>query len=159
MGEGPGAAEALGEFGAGVKKKQSGELLAGKMATVPLASGPSGSKKGRARGGSLGRDSGLYGGDGSDASDEEFAWGVEVEGMRVGDVSALTGEGELISCETDQADAVGVEALFRSISALLVDKRENIERERTLRRKDSVMLTDPAKDAKEAKGRTRGCCA
>jgi len=52
----------------------------------------------------------------------------------------------------------GVEALFRSISALLVEKREKIERERTLRRKDSVMLADPTKHAKEAKAKTRGCC-
>ncbi len=57
---------------------------------------------------------------------------------------------------------LGVEALFKAISSLLVDKKDKIERERTLRRKNSVMLTDPAKDAKaganEAKG-WYGCCA
>ena len=89
MGEGPGAAEALGEFGAGIKKKQSGELLGSnlKNATVPLA-GPF--KKGRARGGSLGRDSRLYG----DEPEEEMGWGIEIENMRVGEVSAATGQGE-----------------------------------------------------------------
>jgi len=88
MGEGPGAAEALGEFGAGVKKKQSGELLGSKASTIPVIA-----TKTRARGGSLGRDSRLYSGSGSDASEEEV-WGVDVEGMRVGEVSALNGEGE-----------------------------------------------------------------
>lgn len=51
----------------------------------------------------------------------------------------------------------GVEALFKSISALLVQKREKIERERTLRRKDSVMLVD-TDGKKDVKGKTRGCC-
>ena len=52
----------------------------------------------------------------------------------------------------------GVEALFKSISAILVEKRDKIERERTLRRKDSVMLADPARTAKESKSKSRGCC-
>ena len=52
----------------------------------------------------------------------------------------------------------GVEALFKSISALLVEKREKIERERTLRHKDSIMLTDEATRAKDAKTTTKGCC-
>lgn len=89
MGEGPGAAEALGEFGAGVKKKQSGELLGNKASTIPITA-----SKSRARAGSLGRDSRLYGvGSGSEASEDDVMWGVDVEGMRVGEVSALNGEG------------------------------------------------------------------
>ena len=94
MGEGPGAAEALGEFGAGVKKKESEELLdAGGGSSVNFAS-ISGSLKrsGRARSGSTSRDSRLFG-SGSEASEEDEGWGMEVEGMRVGEVSALTGEG------------------------------------------------------------------
>ena len=123
MGEGPGAEQALNEFGAGVKRKQSGELLgnpasghASGSATPALASGGAvtgmgltglsagasasasafgANGKGRARGGSLGRDSRLYGSaDGSGSDEGEEAWGVEVEGMRVGEVSAATGEGE-----------------------------------------------------------------
>jgi hypothetical protein len=116
MGEGPGAEQALGEFGAGVKKNQSGELLSGSHASgtaTPASSSGVGSSAGgmglagasasqfggnvksRARGGSLGRDSRLYGSaDGSGSDEAEEAWGAEVEGMRVGEVSALTGEGE-----------------------------------------------------------------
>jgi hypothetical protein len=90
MGEGPGAAEALGEFGAGVKKKQSGELLGSKASTIPVVA-----TKTRSRGGSLGRDSRLHGnGSGSETSEDEVLWGVDVEGLRVGEVSALSGEGK-----------------------------------------------------------------
>lgn len=92
MGEGPSAAEALGEFGAGVKKRESEELLGG--------GGSSGLKKPslkstRSRGGSLGRDSRLYGDQDEDlnkAKDE--GWGVDVEGIRLGECSALSGQGK-----------------------------------------------------------------
>lgn len=62
--------------------------------------------------------------------------------MRLGEVSSLTGE--------------GVEAMCRSISAVLVARKDKIEHERTLRRKNSVMLTDAGKAAPVKKG--RGCC-
>ncbi len=57
---------------------------------------------------------------------------------------------------------LGVEALFKSISSLLVNKKDKLEREHILRRKNSVMLTDPAKDAETARGEAKGrygCCA
>jgi hypothetical protein len=170
MGEGPSAAEALGEFGAGVKKKESGEML-GVPSTASSVSSSSGYKKplpsaavSRSRAGSLGRDSRLYGpshglggadtprgselygpgsGSGSDADD---SWGIDVEGIRLGECSALSGQ--------------GVERLFRAISHILVERKGEIERERTLRHKRSVMLTDPAKDegaAQGGKGRY-ACC-
>jgi hypothetical protein len=53
----------------------------------------------------------------------------------------------------------GVEDLFRSISALLAEKKERIEREQTLRKKHSVMLTDP-KEPEDAKAQSGyGCCS
>ncbi|WVQ98078.1 hypothetical protein IAU59_005200 [Kwoniella sp. CBS 9459] len=151
MGEGPSAAEALGEFGEGIKKKQSEEMLA------PMsASTGSGFVKqqhagaGRSRGGSLGRDPRLHNdpGRGDDEGENGGLWGTEVEGVRLGECSALSGQ--------------GVEALFKSITSILVERKDKIERERVLRRKNSVMLTDP-KDGKidvEGKGRSNyGCCA
>ena len=57
---------------------------------------------------------------------------------------------------------VGVEALFKSISSVLVERKDKIERDRVLRHKNSVMLTDPTKDAAEAGKGTKGrygCCA
>lgn len=75
-------AEALSEFGEGVKKKQSGELLTGSIHALPP-------RAARSRGGSLGRDSRLYG----DDPQPQALWGVDVEGVRVGECSALTGEG------------------------------------------------------------------
>ncbi|WWD21517.1 hypothetical protein CI109_106003 [Kwoniella shandongensis] len=145
MGEGPSAAEALGEFGDGVKKKASGEMLSG--------SGILKAQGGRSRGGSLGRDERLHGAITSRSSDDEAGdglWGVEVEGVRLGECSALTGE--------------GVEALFKSITSLLVERKDKIERDRVLRKKNSVMLVDPNKDGKgddsEGKGKGGyGCCA
>lgn len=101
MGEGPGAAEALGEFGAGVKRKESGELLAKRQAkNGPLSASVGGSDlklqqaQGRARGGSLGRDHRLYG-PAIEAEPVDEMWGIDVEGVRLGECSALTGEGEL----------------------------------------------------------------
>jgi hypothetical protein len=74
----------LGEFSEGVKKKQSGELLSGALANLP----PSVT---RSRGGSLGRDSRLH--DESKGS-RERDWGMDVEGVRLGECSSLTGEGQ-----------------------------------------------------------------
>ncbi|WWC59476.1 uncharacterized protein I303_102032 [Kwoniella dejecticola CBS 10117] len=157
MGEGPGAAETLGEFGEGIKKKQSGELLTPLSASTGsgFRKSNSGATTGmRSRGGSLGRDPRLYGdepvrGTGHFASevDEDGLWGVELEGIRLGECSALSGQ--------------GVEALFKSITSLLVQKKDKIERERVLRKKNSVMLTDP-KDGKADLEKAKngyGCCA
>ena len=76
-------AEAMNEFSEGVKKKQSGEMLSGSISTLPA-------RTTRSRGGSLGRDSRLYG---EDAQPDPF-WGTDVGGVRVGECSALTGEGQ-----------------------------------------------------------------
>ena len=73
--------EALNEFSEGVKK-QSGEMLTGTVSTLPP-------RVTRSRGGSLGRDSRLYG---EEPQPDPF-WGVDVDGVRVGECSALTGEG------------------------------------------------------------------
>jgi hypothetical protein len=55
----------------------------------------------------------------------------------------------------------GVEGLFKSISSLLVKKKDKIERERQIRRKGSVMLVDPTRDADAQAGNKGrfGCCA
>lgn len=173
MGEGPSAAEALGEFGAGVRRRESGELLSrsngsagsggpvggapssasgisshsgtyglGQSQSLGTASGTAttgysgyggshsavstpgtgsagvtfppygstasqggastpGSTKGtvhaggslgrsRSRGGSLGSASRLY----LSENEEEKEWGVDVGGIRLGECSALTGDGE-----------------------------------------------------------------
>ena len=95
MGEGPGAAEALGEFGAGVRRRQSGgDLLENDNRPISpsMSSSNFGLKTGgRSRGGSVGRDNRLYG-DAEPA--EEASWGTDVEGIRMGEVSALSGQGE-----------------------------------------------------------------
>lgn len=231
MGEGPSAAEALGEFGAGVRRRESGELLsrsngsggsgtsgnasaslsgysagyiaqnqslgsatgaasagayaagqtqsavstpgtAGVAFPYPYPSagastpgsiksagagaavvgGMSGTSqagslgRSRSRGGSLGSASRLNFSENELEYEEE--WGVDVGGIRLGECSALTGDGELTYGPSSsllmgiQADTIGVEALFRSISSLLVQKKDKIERERTMRKKGSVMLTD-----------------
>jgi hypothetical protein len=82
--EPPSPADLLGEFGEGVKKKQSGEMASGAMANLPT-------RVTRSRGGSLGRDSRLH----DDQAEDTQGWGVEVEGIRLGECSSLTGEGEL----------------------------------------------------------------
>ncbi|BEJ14931.1 hypothetical protein CspHIS471_0406980 [Cutaneotrichosporon sp. HIS471] len=132
-GEGPGAANALEEFGAVVRSQKNDRNGKGAGSHRP-------------RSGSLGCDSRLYPTDSRDEDEEKPPqWGVEVEGVRLGEVSSLTGE--------------GVELLCRSIATVLVTRKDKIERERTLRRKDSVMLTDTTKkDARKPKGRY-GCCA
>ena len=150
MGEGPRAAEILGEFGDGVKRKQSGQILGPRMGM--------GSLKGRPRGASFGWDSQAYAEEEED-DDDDGEWGVDVAGMRVGEVSALTGEGEFLH-RRDVASkwlTSGVEALFTSVSSLLVQRREKIQQERTLRKKNSVLLVDASSDAK-AKTQSRSCC-
>lgn len=135
-GEGPSAADALEEFGA---------AAASQSATSPWAiSSPNNLPvpRQRLRGGSLGRDNRLF--DDESDDDEPDTWGIDIGPVRVGEVSSLTGE--------------GVESLLRSISAQLIERKDKIEREHTLRRKNSVMLTDPTKDKRPAKkGFT--CCA
>lgn len=112
MGGGPGAAEALGEFGASIKKKESEELLSGSSgsangsglsaSSVNLqGEGTGKTRMVRSRGGSLGRDSRLY----PSSEEEVIEWGVEVGGVRLGECSALTGEGELARICRDENTA------------------------------------------------------
>jgi hypothetical protein len=82
------SSDPLGEFREGVKKKQSGEMQSGPMASLPH-------RATRSRGGSLGRDSRLHDEDGP-----VLDWGVDIEGIRFGECSALTGAGE--SCSSHQ---------------------------------------------------------
>ena len=91
MGEGPGAAETLNEFDEGVKKKGSAELLAASTSSFSEMKKPTG----RARGWSLGRDSRFYGD--STSVEDLGGWGTDIEGIRVGECSALTGEGKSLS--------------------------------------------------------------
>ncbi|RXK34721.1 hypothetical protein M231_08019 [Tremella mesenterica] len=137
-GQGPPSEEVLGEFGEAVRKRASGEML----------SPPSGSSYvhgRRPRGGSVGTDSRLNrdGTPRSSVSDDEPQWGTLVEHIYLGECSALTGD--------------GVEALFKTISALLVDKKDTIERERTLRHKNSIMLKAP-EDESSGVQTNRTCC-
>lgn len=91
MGEGPGVAEALGEFGAGVKRRESEELLGGTNRSLPVLGNPSYKvNQVRSRAGSLGRDPRLIG----ELEEVEDEWGVQVENVRLGECSALTGEGK-----------------------------------------------------------------
>ena len=97
--EGQGAAEALGEFGENVRKRQSQLMEAGASSgtvTPSFFDAPdtlSRHTSGRTRGYSVGRDSRLYG-DMDQSEPEPKEWGITVGNMRVGEVSALTGEGE-----------------------------------------------------------------
>ncbi|WVQ76003.1 hypothetical protein IAR50_005639 [Cryptococcus sp. DSM 104548] len=153
MGEGPGAAEALGEFGAGVRRKESEELLgvaamnkslpalgSGGYKMPPSSASSTTGVQGRGRGGSLGRDPRLIG----DVEAKEDGWGVEVEGVRLGECSAATGD--------------GIEALFKVISSILVDRKDKIERERILKHKHSVILVDPTANPTSNKKEKAGCC-
>ncbi|TYJ56893.1 hypothetical protein B9479_002338 [Cryptococcus floricola] len=151
MGEGPGAAEALGEFGAGVRRKESEELLgvAAMNKSLPAlgnggykmpTSSASTGVQGRGRGGSLGRDPRLLG----ETEEKEDGWGVDVEGVRLGECSAATGD--------------GIEALFKAISSILVERKDKIERERMLKHKNSVILVDPAANTSSSKKEKAGCC-
>jgi hypothetical protein len=79
----PSPADLLGEFGEGVKKKQSGEMSTGALSNLPA-------RVTRSRGGSLGRDSRLH-----DDNHEQLDWGVDIDGIRLGECSSLTGEGKL----------------------------------------------------------------
>ncbi|KIR26459.1 rab family protein [Cryptococcus deuterogattii LA55] len=141
MGEGPGVAETLGEFGAGVKKRESEELLGGTNRSLPVFGNPVYKvNQVRSRAGSLGRDPKLVG-----ELEEAEEWGVQVENVRLGECSALTGE--------------GVEKLFKAISSILVEQKDKIERERMLRHKNSVILIDPSTNPKGLdKEKKSGCC-
>lgn len=118
FGEGPSAADALGEFDESIQRRLSSEALGTAIAAYRSGGGPASaglnqstssatsvrtlqhSTSGRSRGGSIGMDSRLYGPAGEASSDEEDQirqWGVDVEGIRLGECSALTGEGEYIS--------------------------------------------------------------
>jgi hypothetical protein len=151
-GEGTGADESLGESGSGVKKKERGEMLISACFSPSTSSGFKKPAISHSRAGSLGGDSNLYnvsGGDtprGSELDEADESWGVQAQGIRLGECSALSGQ--------------GVESLFRAISSILVERRGKIEGERTSRHEHSVILTDPAQDegvVKGAKGRY-ACC-
>jgi len=75
----PTPADLLGEFGEGVKKKQSGEMASGALSNLPA--------RARSRAGSLGRDSRMQ------EEHEELDWGVDIEGIRLGECSSLSGSG------------------------------------------------------------------
>ena len=53
---------------------------------------------------------------------------------------------------------VGVEEMFRSISTLLAAKKDRLEKEQILRKKNSVVLTAPA-EPDEVQGQGYTCCA
>lgn len=84
-GEGPSAADALEEFGAVMRSHENDRK----------GSATSSSQVRRPRGGSLGCDSRLFVDDPCEEEYKPVQWGVDVEGVRLGEVSSLTGEGEL----------------------------------------------------------------
>jgi hypothetical protein len=52
---------------------------------------------------------------------------------------------------------IGVEETFRSINSRLVDHKDGLQREQTLRKKNSIVLTAPAEpEDVQAQG---SCCA
>lgn len=140
-GEGPPAADALEEFGAAAAASASQSPQSSTWATTTGQSSLPVPRT-RLRGGSLGRDTRLF--ESSDEEDEEETWGIEIGPVHLGEVSSLTGE--------------GVESLLRSISAQLIARKDKIEREHTLRKKNSVMLTDSAAKRPTSK-KGFGCCA
>jgi hypothetical protein len=88
-GEGPSAADALEEFAPFTRGHEAASRSNG-----------NGGNPNRARGGSLGRDSRLYGHhdksavEDDDDEDPINGWGIEIGNVRLGEVSSLTGEGE-----------------------------------------------------------------
>ena len=128
----PTPADLLGEFGEGVKKKQSGEMASGALSNLPA--------RARSRAGSLGRDSRMQ------EEHEELDWGLDIEGIRLGECSSLSGSGTSpqVSCSRGGTLMIGVEEMFRSITTLLVGQKDKLQMEQTLRKKNSVVLTAPA---------------
>jgi len=52
---------------------------------------------------------------------------------------------------------IGVEEMFRSIVSLLVDQKDKLQAEQTLRKKNSIVLTAPSEpEDRQAQG---SCCA
>ncbi|WVO16554.1 hypothetical protein L204_104233 [Cryptococcus depauperatus] len=141
MGEGPGAAEALNEFGAGVRRRESEELLRNGNKTFPSLGHASPRTQGRGRGGSLGRDPRLL-----CESEGDGSWGIDVEGVRLGECSARDGE--------------GVEELFNAITTILAERKDKLAREQALRHKSSVILVDPAStiSGNDKTKKSFGCC-
>lgn len=98
-GEGPGAADALEEFGAVMRshendRKGSGQSLSHSQSHNNHSHSHNHGQTRRPRGGSLGCDSRLFADVPREEEDKPVQWGVEVEGVRLGEVSSLTGEGE-----------------------------------------------------------------
>jgi hypothetical protein len=142
----PSPADLLGEFGEGVKKKQSGEMASGSMANLP-------SRVTRSRGGSLGQDSRMH----DDVP--QLDWGVDIDGIRVGECSSLSGKGmsSLHYSDLEGKLMTGVEEMFRSIMSILVAQKDKLQAEQTLRKKNSIVLTAPSEPEDE---QVQGsCCA
>lgn len=122
MGEGSGAAEALDESRAGVTNKESGKMLVSSCSSPSTSSVFKKPAISRSRPGPLGSNTRLYGMSrgsaptGSDLPELGETWGVQVEGIRLGECSALSNH--------------GVESLFRALASVLVERKGEIERER-----------------------------
>jgi len=62
-----------------------------------------------------------------------------------------------LSASRDQTLMIGVEEMFRSIVSLLVDQKDKLQAEQTLRKKNSIVLTAPSEpEDRQAQG---SCCA
>lgn len=84
-------------------------------------------------------------------------WGLE-------EVSAKEDDGMLLfrrACQMTLTRAcfnVGIDMLFATIAGKLVERKSQIEQERVLRTKDSIMITDEMKGKTEDPTRVWGCC-
>ena len=83
--------------------------------------------------------------------------------VAISEVSAKEDEGEypLMPYHTCTADSgyAGIEDLFLTIASKLVEQKVEIETERTLRSKDSIMITDEHRNAGvNDPTRVWGCC-
>jgi hypothetical protein len=66
--------------------------------------------------------------------------------------------GFILVIKTRVADCAGIEEMFKSISTLLAAKKDRLEKEQILRKKNSVILTAPA-EPDEVQGQGYTCCA
>jgi hypothetical protein len=62
-----------------------------------------------------------------------------------------------LGVDVEEALISGVEEMFRSIMSLLVDQKDKLQAEQTLRKKNSIVLTAPSEpEDEQAQG---SCCA
>lgn len=88
---------------------------------------------------------------------EQLDWGVDIEGIRLGECSSLSGQGTPSKSCMEWMLISGVEEMFRSIMSLLVDQKDKLQMESTLRKKNSIVLTAPVeREDEQAQG---SCCA